>query len=163
MPRRTEPTSSADLYDLPCACATARRAARTLTQLYDHHLRPHGIEGTQFALLEALETLGPRSQIAIGRGFRLDKTTLSRNLQLLTRKGWIEAMPGDDARERNYVLTVAGQKQLRAARPAWRRAQAELRGDMSADDWNAMWKGFRVVTDAADRVTQKRPAPRKAR
>ena len=71
------PTPDA-LVDLPCACATVRRAARAVTQLYDGHLRASDIEGTQFALLSVLKSQAPCSQAAISERFALDKTTLSR-------------------------------------------------------------------------------------
>jgi DNA-binding MarR family transcriptional regulator len=149
VPRKTDAGADAAAFDFPCACATARRAARAMTQLYDRHLRESGIEGTQFALLSALHALGPSNQSAIARRFALDKTTLSRNLKLLRRKGWIAAAAAGDARERRYVLSAAGEKRLAAAKPAWRRAQNELRASMTVSEWNAMWKAFHVVTEAA--------------
>ena len=83
MRRSTDPAAGAALVDFPCACATARRAARALTQLYDGHLRASEIEATQFSLLALLSSLGPCHQAVIGERFALDKTTLSRNLKLL--------------------------------------------------------------------------------
>jgi DNA-binding MarR family transcriptional regulator len=147
--------SSPAAFDFPCACATARRAARAVTQLYDHHLRDSEIEGPQFALLSALSSVGPCSQAAIGRRFALDKTTLSRNLKLLKKKGWIETTPAEDGRQRCYVLSAAGEKRLAAARPAWRRAQEHLRASMTVKEWNAMWKVFRVLTGAAHAARQR--------
>src|SRR6185295_5963120 len=133
---RPSPDVSApdSLVDLPCACATVRRAARAVTQLYDRHLRATEIEGTQFTLLSVLSSLGPCSQAAIGHRLALDKTTLSRNLKLLKNKGWIETTAAEDGRERRYVLTVAGEKRLAAAKPAWRRAQEHLRSAMTAKE-----------------------------
>jgi DNA-binding MarR family transcriptional regulator len=147
--RNTNTLASDALADIPCACATVRRAARAVTQLYDGHLRSSEIEGTQFALLSVLRSIGPCNQTAIGERFALDKTTLSRNLKLLKHKGWIEAAPADDGRERRYGLTAAGEARLAAARPAWRRAQEHLRASMTAKEWNAMWKAFRTLTVAA--------------
>ena len=137
------------LVDLPCACATVRRAARAVTQLYDGHLRASDIEGTQFALLSVLNSQGPCSQAAIVERFALDKTTLSRNLKLLKNKGWIETAGAEDRRERRYLLTAAGEKRLAAAKPVWRRAQEHLRASMSEKEWDAMWKVFRTLTTAA--------------
>lgn len=149
MRRKTDSAAAAGVFDFPCACAAARRAARAVTQLYDRHLRESEIEGTQFALLSVLHALGPSNQAAIGRRFALDKTTLSRNLKLLRSKGWIEAAAAEDGRERRYVLSASGEKRLAAAKPAWRRAQDELRASMTAKEWDAMWKAFHVVTEAA--------------
>jgi len=146
------------LFDLPCACATVRRAARAVTQLYDRHLRASDIEGTQFALLSVLKSQGPCSQAAIGERFALDKTTLSRNLTLLKNKGWIESAAAEDGRERRYVLTAVGERRLGAARPAWRRAQEHLRSSMTEKEWDAMWKAFRALTTAAHAAQRGMPA-----
>jgi DNA-binding MarR family transcriptional regulator len=155
---RTDPPAPDAPVDLPCACATVRRAARMVTQLYDGHLRAAEIEGTQFALLSVLSSLSPCNQAAIGERIALDKTTLSRNLKLLKNKGWIEEAEAADGRERRYVLTVAGRKRLAVARPAWQRAQRHLRASMGARDWNAMWKVFRTLTTAAHTARRGMPA-----
>ncbi len=149
MRRKIERPAQDVLVDFPCACATVRRAARAVTQLYDDHLRSSQIEGTQFALLSVLGAQGPSSQAHIGYRFAFDKTTLSRNLKVLKNKGWIETTAAEDARERRYVLTPAGQKRLAAAKPAWHRAQEHLRSTMTAREWDRMWKLFQTMTLAA--------------
>ena len=44
--------------ELPCACANLRRAARTVTKLYEDQLRDSGLRATQFTLLQALGITG---------------------------------------------------------------------------------------------------------
>jgi DNA-binding MarR family transcriptional regulator len=134
---------------MACACAAVRRAARAVTQLYDSWLRPHRIEGPQFALLAMLDRVGACNQATMGRRFDLDKTTVSRNLKLLKRNRWIEYLPGSDARERLVTLTPTGRRRLASARPAWLKAQQELRSSMTARDWDAIWTAFHTVTHAA--------------
>ena len=132
-----------------CACASARRAAHALTRMYDVSLRDTDLEVPQFALLNMLEKVGPCSQATMGRKFALEKTTLSRNLKFLQSKGWVEAAPGKDARERAFVVTAAGRAQLTAARPAWRKAQQRVRLSMTDSQWNAMQQVFQALTEAA--------------
>jgi DNA-binding MarR family transcriptional regulator len=139
-----------DVPELPCACATVRRTSRAVTQLYDSWLRAHGIEGPQFALLAMLDRRGPCSQAALGRHFDLDKTTLSRNLQVLQRTGWIRVVAGDDARERRVTLTPAGRRRFERARPAWRKAQEQLRSALG----DAGWESLSTVLDAVTRAAQ---------
>ena len=158
MRRSTNLPAPDALVDLRCACATVRRAARAVTQLYDGHLRASDIEGAQFALLSVLKSQGPCSQAAISERFALDKTTLSRNLTLLKNKGWIESAEADDGRERRYVLSAAGERRLAAAGPAWRRAQEHLRSSMTEKEWDAMWKAFRTLTTAAHTAQRGMPA-----
>jgi len=138
-----------------CACATARHVARLLTQLYDRCLRKTGIEAPQFALMVVLDKQAARNQAAICRHCAMDKTTVSRNLRRLQRKGWVTATRGDDRRERHYALTPAGRKRLTAGWPAWRRAQAQLRAVMTDDEWAAMFEMFQTLTTAAHAAHRK--------
>ncbi len=117
-----------------------------LTQLYGHHLRGHGADAAQFTLLFALSKLQGKSQVALTRVLDLDKTTLSRNLKLLRGKGLIESATVKGQREPGLFLTRAGQQFVAEAKPAWTKAQAELRGAMSGEEWEAMWKAFHHVT-----------------
>jgi DNA-binding MarR family transcriptional regulator len=148
MKRRAEAT----LTDLPCACATARQVARVLTQLYDSRLSRTGLEAPQFALLMTLEKQGACGPIELGRRYALDKTTVSRNLKLLERKGWIESSASKDKRKRQFILTAAGLQRLAAAKPQWKKAQNQLRTGMTAGKWDEMFRVFRTVTEAAQNV-----------
>jgi len=139
-----------------CACATARHVARTLTQLYDAALRETGLEAPQFALLMAIDQIGPCNQSALGERYALDKTTVSRNLKWLEGQGWVHASRGKNRRERELTLTGEGRKRLAAARPKWRKAQALLRSEMSDADWNAMFRAFAKITEAAHRAKRRR-------
>jgi DNA-binding MarR family transcriptional regulator len=151
-PRWPDAAAPAALTDLACVCATARQVARTLTQLYDSRLRGTGVEAPQFALMMTLDTQGPCGQGALGRRYALDKTTMSRNLKLLERNGWIASAVTNDKRERRFTLTGEGRKRLAAARPEWKKAQEELRSVMTARQWNAMFEAFRAVAHAAHHV-----------
>lgn len=54
--------SLANLPNLPCLCATFRRTARALSQLYDDAVRPLGLRTTQFTILQALSLTGEVSR-----------------------------------------------------------------------------------------------------
>lgn len=133
-----------------CACATVRRTARLLTQLYDEELRPH-LEATQFTLLTAVESRPGCTQARLARGAGFDKTTISRNLALMKRNGWIETAPDEG---RGLRLTDAGRTLLRQATPGWKRAQKRLRAAFNPDEWAEMWRVLDRLTDAAVIVSQ---------
>ncbi len=152
MKHRDNATES--LPEIECACATVRRTARLVTQLYDEEFRGL-LEAPQFGLLSLLDKQPCSNQTAMARIFGLDKTTLSRNLRLMEQKGWIERATSDvsvvsnDRRERGYRLTTSGRSLLTQARPGWRRAQNRLRSAMTGEQWGAMWQTFRSVSGAA--------------
>src|SRR6266496_3429760 len=80
--------------ELPCMCASIRRASRALTQMYDDSLRPLGLHATQFSILQALELAGEVSQSQLSTLLFIDSTTLTRNLRILRKKGWIAVRAG---------------------------------------------------------------------
>ncbi|MGH9585510.1 MAG: MarR family winged helix-turn-helix transcriptional regulator [Acidobacteriaceae bacterium] len=111
---------------LPCTCANLRRAARSITRLYNHELRSEKIEITQLTLLMALDRTGEISQGRLGRLLALDSTTLTRVLKPLKKQGWIQEQEGDDRRVRIIRLTAAGHAKLKQVLPHWARAQARI-------------------------------------
>jgi DNA-binding MarR family transcriptional regulator len=143
---RNEP---APLGELACACASARQAARAITRLYDRWLDGTGLEAPQFALLMVLSGHGEASQASIGQHYGLDKTTISRNLKWLERRGLIAAAGAEDGRQRRFVLTPEGRKRLAAAKPRWKKAQDHLRSGMTGQQWDTMFDAFRAVARAA--------------
>jgi DNA-binding MarR family transcriptional regulator len=139
------------LPDLECACATARRTARLVTVLYSQEMGGR-MEPAQFSLLTALARMQGGTQSALGRVLGLDKTTVSRNLLLLKRNGWIEPAASDDQddqRERGYRLTPSGKTELAATRPGWKRAQRKLRTALQPGEWERMFQAFDRLAAAA--------------
>jgi DNA-binding MarR family transcriptional regulator len=139
------------LPDIHCACASVRRAARLVTQLYDDEFKGQP-EASQYALLSALDQQPGCNQAMLATALGLDKTTLSRNLSVLARKGWIARQEAADRRERGFRLTAAGRGLLQTAKPAWKRAQTRLRSAMTGEQWNQIREAFRVVTDASHKA-----------
>ena len=117
----------ADLPDLStCACFNVRKAARAVTQRYDDALRPAGLRATQFSLLAVVHMTGGGSIGRLADEAVMDRTTLTRNLQLLEADGLIAVAAGDDARVREVALTAAGRAKLAAALPRWAAAQRQM-------------------------------------
>jgi DNA-binding MarR family transcriptional regulator len=114
---RTRADQAELLPDIACACATLRRATRLVTQLYDEELRPP-LQASQFALLAAIASQYICNRPTLMRTLAFDKTSLSRNLSVLKRKGWIRHA---DHPERGLRLTASGRAILTSARPHWRR------------------------------------------
>ena len=146
MSEPVQPVSS-PLLDLNCACASVRRAARLVTQLYSHEMG--SVEPAQFSLLSVLSHLPGTTQASLGRALGLDKTTMSRNLRLMQKNDWIEPVLTDDHRERGYRLTPEGKRILAATRPGWARAQNKLRAVLKRGEWEAMFRVFNQVAAAA--------------
>ena len=135
--------------DLPCMCASFRRAARALTQLYDQALRPLGLRTTQFTILQALSLAGEVSQGELGEILALDSTTLTRTLVIMRRRKWIETRRGSDGRERLLTLSEAGRAQLDRVSPAWQSVQDRLRSQFGDERWGELFQQNRETTSVA--------------
>lgn len=109
-----------------CACFNLRKAARTVTQLYDAALKPAGVLATQLPLLAATATLERATVTELAEAMVMDRTTLTRNLRPLERDGLVRTTPGKDRRVREVSLTRKGQKVVLEAYPLWRQAQATV-------------------------------------
>ena len=53
----------------------------------------------------------------------MEKSTLSRNVDRMRTRGWLEAVRTDDGRSTELRLTARGERLLREVHPAWARAQ----------------------------------------
>ena len=130
-------------------CASFRRSARALSQVYDEAMRPTGLRSTQFTILQALSLTGEITQGDLGEVLATDSTTLTRTLDILGRRGWIGKRQGKDRRERWLRLTAAGQKQFNAALPYWQKIQDRLQRQMGHERWQALLLMTQEVTEAA--------------
>ena len=107
-----------------CMGMRVRRAARVVANHYDKHLKPTGLKGTQFTLLNTI-FMNPATNIGkLADVLGLDRTTLNRNLKPLEGKGLIRSGSGKDPRTRTLKLTKEGTKILQNALPHWLEAQS---------------------------------------
>jgi DNA-binding MarR family transcriptional regulator len=142
------PKASNVLPELGCACATIRRAARLVTQLYSEEMSQK-LEPTQYSLLSALSQEPGANQARLGRALGLDKTTMSRSLRLMETNGWIEQGPSDDQRERGFQLTPLGKKLFREAKPRWVQAQARLADGLKSGELEDLLRAVNRIAEAA--------------
>lgn len=121
-----------------CTCFNLRKASRVVTQFYDESMRPTGLRGTQFALLVHTYAMGPIAVSKLAEAMATDRTTLTRNLELLNKNGLVRVEDGDDRRTRIVSITDDGRKKLARAFPYWKKTQDEIKKMMGLDDWSAM-------------------------
>jgi DNA-binding MarR family transcriptional regulator len=137
-------TGSEGLHQLPCVCASLRRATRAVTRLYDRELRAVALRSTQFTLLQALHLAGTMTQRDLDALLSLDSTTLSRTLQPLLKAGWVKSDRGEDRRERHLRLTASGERKYQEGLPSWRRAQSRLAKTIGRD-WDRLERDLRQI------------------
>src|SRR5713101_8309644 len=106
-----------------CIAVRLRLLNRVVTNLYDDALRPLGLKVSQLNILVVTAKLGLVQPVKVCDILQLDTSTLSRNVDRMRAKGWLEVVPGEDARTQPFRLTAQGKKLLERAVPAWEQAQ----------------------------------------
>jgi DNA-binding MarR family transcriptional regulator len=126
--------SIADRIAEECVMSRWRMTNRVLAGIYDEELRPFGLKSPQLNLLVAVAKAGPVRRTRLGELFALDPSTLTRNLQVMLRQGWIAETPDDvDQRGAPLKITAKGAKLLESIGPAWQRAQARAKRLLGVD------------------------------
>ena len=133
---------------LPCACANLRRTARLVSRLYEEALRPSGVGGPQFTLLQALKRAPGLSQKQIAELLGIDSTTLTRTLALLRKRGWVSATAGSDRRFLRFTLNKSGEKQYERALPYWESAQKRFQQALGEPHWTKLVDALVNTTEA---------------
>ena len=81
-----------------------------------------------------LHAPGDVSVSALAEKLDIDRTTLTRNLQLLSDRRLVSIADGPDARSRTVMLTPQGRQTFARALPLWRKAQDEVNARLGDQD-----------------------------
>ncbi|OAI46558.1 hypothetical protein AYO44_11260 [Planctomycetaceae bacterium SCGC AG-212-F19] len=107
-----------------CIAVRVRLLNRVITNLYDEALRPLGLKVSQVNILVVAGKFGVARPAQVCELLNLDASTLSRNVERMVAKDWLEIVPDDeDGRSQPFRLTTKGHKLLERAVPAWEQAQ----------------------------------------
>jgi DNA-binding MarR family transcriptional regulator len=115
-------TTSIDTIARTCIAVRLRLLDRVVTNLYDDVLRPLGLKVSQLNILVVTAKLGLAQPAKVCDILQLDTSTLSRNVERIRANGWLEVVPGEDARTQPFRLTTQGRRLLERAIPAWEKA-----------------------------------------
>ncbi len=121
----TKLQESIDTIAAECIAVRMRMLNRVVTNLYDEALRPLGIKVSQLNILVATGKMGTARPAEIGSHLQLDVSTLSRNVERMKARGWLEVVADEDGRAQPFRLTAEGRKLLAKAVPAWKKAQRQ--------------------------------------
>lgn len=126
------------IYKSSCYCITLCRAENALTAFYDNQLKSIGITIKQFCLLDNLDKLQEASTSELAQKVNLERSTITRNLQLLITKGWIYDKSKTGQRAHKYSLTDEGIEILKKASELWKSTQQkteDIIGKEKLDDF----------------------------
>lgn len=121
-------TATADIIGQNCIAVRVRILNRVITKIYDDSLRPFEIKTSQMNILVVTARLGLARPSEICSRLKMDMSTVSRNIDRLRSRGWIEIVADDrDARAHQVQLSRKGADLIEKAAPAWEQAQKKTR------------------------------------
>lgn len=132
-----------------CACYNLRRASRAVSRFYDQALAPSGLRSTQFSILQAAKARGPLTLTALAESIVTERTTLTRNIGLLERDGFIRVDSGQDRRERLISITEQGLAVLETAMPLWDTAQTTMERGLGQERLARLLEDLGAMVSAA--------------
>src|SRR2546428_884960 len=141
-----EPERMQDMIDRiagECVAVRLRMLNRVITNIYDNALRQLDLKVSQMNILVAAAKMGTARPLKVCEYLHLDVSTLSRNVERMKARGWLEVVPDEDGRSQPFRLTRQGRKLLEKAVPAWSEAQQQVKkalGDGFAGQLNQAMK-----------------------
>src|SRR5437660_8073576 len=116
-----------------CVASRLRMLNRVVTNVYDNALRPLDLKVSQMNILVVAAKMGTVRPLAVCEYLHLDVSTLSRNVERMKARGWLEVVPDDDGRSQPFRLTPRGRKLLEKALPAWSKSQQQVKKVLGAE------------------------------
>ena len=124
---------SIDTIAESCVAVRLRLLNRVVTNFYDTALRPLDLKASQLNILIVAAKLGLARPAQVCEILQLDTSTLSRNVERMLARGWLEVVSDADARTQPFRLTAQGRKLIEKAVPAWEQGQRRAR-ELLGDD-----------------------------
>lgn len=142
MQKRPKSASAAQAASV-CLCLHTRKAARAITQIFDHALAPSGLKATQLNLLMILNDQEPISPGTLAESLVTDSTTVSRNIKPLLAANLIsEAANPNDRRVKMLSLTQEGLAAIENALPLWQTAQTRVARSLGGKQVQSLLPGL---------------------
>jgi DNA-binding MarR family transcriptional regulator len=109
-----------------CISFKVRKLDRLLARQYDYVLAEAQLTSPQFSLLRHIYRFGPITikDLALKMGF--EHSSLSRNLRIAEKNGWVKIQKGVDARSRVITTTRSGNQTHQKAKILWERHQTKV-------------------------------------
>ena len=120
-----------------CVCSRTRMLDRILTQVFDDALRGVGIGSTQLTMLALVASLEGLRAVEIGQMLEMEKSTVSRCLAVLRKRGWVHTVERKGG-GKGIGVTYQGNKVLKRAGPVWRKAETRARDVLGADTMESL-------------------------
>ena len=138
-----------------CTCGELRKAARAITLLYDNAFKSSGLLSTQLGVLDAICNSDSIKISDLAQKQGMDRTTLTRNLAVLERQGFIKISSGKDQRTRIVTTTQKGRNAVANAIPLWNDVQRTVKQQMGENSWRELMQNLSHFVRVADQLNDR--------
>jgi len=136
-----------------CTCGELRKAARAITLLYDNAFKSSGLLSTQFNVLQSIYNIDSIRISDLANKLGMDRTTLTRNLSVLERQGFIGISQGNDHRTRIVTATHKGRNAVGKTILLWNEIQRKVKQKMGEDSWHELMQSLCVLLRVTEQLT----------
>jgi DNA-binding MarR family transcriptional regulator len=129
-----------------CVAMRLRFVNRIISGLYERNLASLGVTISQAGILVLLSIRGQSNHSEIGRIFQMEKSTVSRNIGRMKKRGWLQITATDGQALQTITLTPKGRELLGEVYPKWKKAQeaaGELLGEEAVTSLRALYDTLR--------------------
>src|SRR5436190_689823 len=133
-----------------CVAVRLRMLNRVITNIYDDALRSLDLKVSQMNILVAAAKMGTARPTEVCEHLHLDVSTLSRNVERMKARGWLEVVPDEDGRSQPFRLTPQGRELLETAVPAWSKAQQQVKHLLGDEIVEQLNQAMKRVSKGAD-------------
>ena len=132
-----------------CLCLRVQRASRVIGRHFDDAFRALCLNNWQFSLLMKLNRPSPLTITGLAEELAMDRTTTTKNLKPLERRGLLEIRRDEqDGRVKRVVLTNAGQALLTEAVQHWDTAQQAIEGSLRGSDLGSLHAALEAIAQS---------------
>ena len=139
-----------------CTCGELRKAARAITLLYDNAFKSSGLLSTQLGVLDVICNTESIRITELAEKLGMDRTTLTRNLSVLVKQGYIKITSGNDQRTRIVTATHKGRSAVAKAIPLWNDVQRQVRLEMGEKSWQELMQNLNDFVKIANQLNDKK-------
>ena len=118
----------------PCYCLMLRRAASSVTDMYDKTLAEYGITLNQFSIIINLNNMSMATTTELAQQIGLERSTLVRNHKAIMAMGYIENVSGENERNNHLKVTSSGRHLLKLTIPVWQSVQDKIAESLGSEN-----------------------------
>ena len=111
-----------------------RRAASSVTDMYDKTLAEYGITLNQFSIIINLNNMSMATTTELAQQIGLERSTLVRNLKAIMAMGYIENVSGENERNNHLKVTSSGRHLLKLTIPVWQSVQDKIAESLGSEN-----------------------------